>query len=130
MVKTALISGAAQGIGRCIVRRFLERGYRVFVFDIDKEELEHLAHSHLKSYTDSGALGTAICNLRNPDEIRQKVQQAAEFLDGRIDVLVNNGAIANPKWKDNATMEATETLEQWHAYVFVVATNSRSRKGI
>ena len=27
--KTAIISGGAKGIGRCLVRRFLERGYRV-----------------------------------------------------------------------------------------------------
>ncbi|RYO83994.1 hypothetical protein DL766_008351 [Monosporascus sp. MC13-8B] len=59
MPETAIISGGARGIGRCLVRRFLERGYRVFVLDIDEEELKHATGTHLKKYSDSGALGSA-----------------------------------------------------------------------
>lgn len=75
MVKTALISGGARGIGRCLVRRFLERGYHVYVFDIDEYELKHTTEVHLKKYYDSGALGSSICNLRSTDEIHAKVSR-------------------------------------------------------
>ncbi|CAK1363654.1 putative oxidoreductase [Cercospora beticola] len=115
--KTAIISGGARGIGRCLVRRFLERGYKVYVFDIDEEELNHTVKNHLKEYTDKGFLGASVCNLRSVDEIREKVEEAAKFLRGRIDVLVNNGGIANPKWKDDETMFNKETFAQWQAYV-------------
>lgn len=115
MGKSALISGGARGIGRCLVRRFLERGYKVYVFDIDEEELKHAVTVHLKQYHDSGHLESAICNLRNTDDIYEKVQQAAKFLDGRIDVLINNGGIASPQWKDGQTMADRETLAQWQA---------------
>ncbi|KAK1063354.1 hypothetical protein LTR12_007411 [Friedmanniomyces endolithicus] len=116
--KTAIISGGARGIGRCLVRRFCERGYKVFIFDIDEAELEHTTKVHLEKYHDAQRLESAICNLRDPDEIfRKKVDEAAKFLNGKIDVLVNNGGIASPKWKDGKTMEDGETMAEWQAYV-------------
>lgn len=113
--KTAIISGGARGIGRCVVRRFLERGYRVYVFDIDEEELNHTTQVHLKNYSDSKALGSSVCNLRDVDDIHAKVKQAADFLGGRIDVLVNNGGIASPQWKDDKTMADRDTMAEWQA---------------
>lgn len=35
MPKTAIISGGARGIGRCLVRRFLEIGYKVKLAHVD-----------------------------------------------------------------------------------------------
>ena len=113
--KTAIISGGARGIGRCIVRRFCELGYRVYVFDIDEEELKHTTKTHLKKYSDSNALDSAVCNLRNVDDIHAKVKQAADFLGGHIDVLVNNGGIASPLWKDGKTMTDRDTVSEWQA---------------
>ena len=115
MNKTAIVSGGARGIGRCISRRFLERGYKVFILDIDEEELKHTTTVHLKQYYDRKQVESAICNLRSVDEIRDKVSKAAEFLGGRIEVLVNNGGIAAPIWKDDMTMADFETIEQWKA---------------
>ncbi|KAK5731476.1 hypothetical protein LTR17_011364 [Elasticomyces elasticus] len=117
MSKTAIISGGARGIGRCIARRFLERGYKVVIFDIDENELEHTTKVHLKKYYDDGVLQSAICNLRDPEEIHRKVDEAAKFLGGKIHVLVNNGGIASPKWKDDKTMENRDTMAEWQAYV-------------
>lgn len=113
--KTAIISGGAQGIGRCLVRRFCELGYRVVVFDVQEEELNHTVKVHLKKYFDDGFLRSAVCNLRDPQDIYKKVDEAVKFLNGRIDVLVNNGAIASPFWKDGKTMEDRETLGEWQA---------------
>ena len=115
MPKTAIISGGARGIGRCLVRRFCERGYRVYIFDIDEEELKHTTEVHLKQYTDSRHLGASICNLRDVDDIYDKVKVAADFLGGRIDVLINNGGIASPQWRDGKTMEDKATIAEWQA---------------
>lgn len=119
MPKTALISGGARGIGRCLVRRFCERGYHVYIFDIDEVELEHTTKVHLKQYSDSGALGSSICNLRDVAGIQEKVDVAAKFLGGTIDVVVNNGGIAAPHWKDGRTMADKETLSEWQAFVLL-----------
>ncbi|KAG9562048.1 short chain alcohol dehydrogenase, partial [Aureobasidium melanogenum] len=117
VAKTALISGGARGIGRCIVRRFLERGYKVFIFDIDEDELKHTTTVHLKQYYDKKQVSSAVCNLRSVDEIREKVKEAADFLGGRIEVVVNNGGIATPTWKDGQAMDNFETFDQWQAYI-------------
>lgn len=117
MPKTAIISGGARGIGRSLVRRFLEKGYKVFVLDIDQEELTHTVKNHLRKYSDDKLLGFKICDLRDVDDIQKAIDEAAKFLGGRIDVLVNNGGIANPKWKDNQTMLNKETIPQWQAYI-------------
>ncbi|KAK4499663.1 hypothetical protein PRZ48_010181 [Zasmidium cellare] len=117
MGKTAIISGGARGIGRTLVRRFLELGYKVYFFDIDEEELKHTTEVHLKKYYDSKALSSSICNLRDVDDIRQKVKEASEFLGGKLDVLINNGGIASPQWKDGKTMFDPETMNEWQAYI-------------
>ncbi|KAI1302468.1 NAD(P)-binding protein [Xylaria venustula] len=116
-VRTALISGGARGIGRCLVRRFLERGYKVYIFDIDEEELSHTTRTHLKKYHNQGTLQSSICNLRDVDDIRKNVKEAADFLGGRISVLINNGGIASPKWSDDKSMDDFETMKQWQAYM-------------
>jgi len=104
--KNIVISGGARGIGRSLARTFLELGHRVFIFDIDEEELEHTTKVHLKSHLDNGKLKSALCDLKNVEEIRGKVDEAAGWFGGKIDVLVNNGGIASPYWKEGKTMEA------------------------
>ena len=115
--KNILISGGARGIGRALARYFLQAGHKVFILDIDEEELKHTTTVHLEKYHKDGKIDSAICNLRDVNDIRSKAKQAAGFLNNRIDVLVNNGGIANPKWKDDATMEDPATFEQWQAYI-------------
>ncbi|KAI0469739.1 hypothetical protein GGR56DRAFT_686868 [Xylariaceae sp. FL0804] len=117
MAKTAIVSGGARGIGRCIARRFCERGFKVFILDIDEEQLKHTTYTHLKQYSDKKALSCTICDLRDVSDIRNAVKQAADFLGGRIDVLVNNGGIASPRWKDGKTMMDPDTISEWQAYV-------------
>ncbi|KAI1363098.1 NAD(P)-binding protein [Xylaria arbuscula] len=116
-VKTTLISGGARGIGRCRARRFLERGYKVYIFDIDEEELTHATRTHLKQYYEKGMLQSSICNLRDVQEIRDKVKVAAEFLGGRISVIVKNGGIASPRWSDGRSMDGFGTMDQWQVYM-------------
>jgi NAD(P)-dependent dehydrogenase (short-subunit alcohol dehydrogenase family) len=115
--KNIIVSGGARGIGRALARYFLEAGHRVYIFDIQKDELEYATKTHLKKYYDEGKVESAICNLRDVNEIRSTVDKAAKFFDGRIDVLVNNASIASPYWKDGKTMEDKATYEEWQAYI-------------
>ena len=71
----------------------------------------------MKSFLRKGQLKYTLCNLRNIPEIRAAADNAAKFFDGKIDVLINNGGISAPYWKDGKTMADEETSEQWQAYV-------------
>ncbi|CAI6336266.1 unnamed protein product [Periconia digitata] len=115
--RNVIVSGGARGIGRAIARYFLEAGHRVYIFDIMEEELEYTVKQHLKKHYDAGRVQSSVCNLRDVQDIRTKVDQAAKFLDNRIDVLINNGSIASPYWKDGKTMEDQATFEEWQAYI-------------
>ena len=113
--KSILISGAAQGIGRCLARQLLEKGNRVFILDVNEDELKYTATVHLKKHASN--LDYSLCNLRDVKEIRRTVSKAADFFGGRIDVLINNGGIAAPQWKDGKSMDDPDTLEEWNAYI-------------
>jgi len=113
--KSILISGAAKGIGRCLARHFLEKGHRVFLLDVDEDELKYTTTVHLKAHASN--LDFALCNLRDVTEIRRTVSKAADFFGGHIDVLINNGGIATPQWKDGKSMDDPDTLEQWNAFI-------------
>ena len=113
--RNILITGSARGIGRCLARNLLQKGNRVFLVDVQEDELKYCATEHLKDHADR--VSYAVCNLRSPQEIYATVEKAAKFFNNSIDVLINNGGIASPQWKDGATMENKDTLEQWQAYM-------------
>jgi ribonuclease Z len=117
LYKNIIISGGARGIGRAMTRMMLEAGHHAYIFDIDEEELEHTTKVHLKQYYEDGRLGSAICDLRDIEDIRTKVKEAAKFFNDRIDVLINNGGIASPQWKDGKTMEDFSVIDEWKAYI-------------
>lgn len=113
--RNVIVSGAARGIGRSLSRHFLDKGDRVFLLDIQEDELKYCVDVHLKRHAGRAAYG--VCNLRDPEAIRQTIQKAADFFGGRIDVLINNGGIAAPQWRDGKTMEDPGTLAEWQAYM-------------
>ena len=113
--KSVLLSGAAQGIGRCLARHFLEDGHRVFILDVNEEELKYTATVHLAAHASN--VDYAVCNLRDVAEIRRTVKTAVDFFGGHIDVVINNGGIAAPQWKHGKTIEDLETLDEWNAYI-------------
>lgn len=115
--RNVIISGGARGIGRALARYLLEAGNRVYILDIDEDELKHTTTVHLEKYHKEGKVESAVCNLRDVEDIRKKVAAIAKFFNNQIDVLINNGGIATPKWSDDRTMEDPATFEQWQAYI-------------
>jgi ribonuclease Z len=115
--RNIIVSGGARGIGRALSRMFLEAGHKVYIFDIDGDELHHTTKVHLKKFYDEGKVNSALCDLRDVKDIRTKVVEAAKFFDNKVDVLVNNGGIASPQWKDGKTMEDPDTIDEWQAYI-------------
>ncbi|ETI24534.1 hypothetical protein G647_03903 [Cladophialophora carrionii CBS 160.54] len=110
-----VISGAGQGIGRALARHFASGGHKIFILDLDKDNVRHTAEVHLKEHADR--VGWSACNLRDVDEIRSTIQKAVKFLDNRIDYLINNAGISYPYWPDGKTMEDPSVLDKWNAYV-------------
>jgi meso-butanediol dehydrogenase/(S,S)-butanediol dehydrogenase/diacetyl reductase len=85
--KTALITGAARGIGLATTRRFLADGWSVAMVDRDTEAL----HAAAQGLADAQPI---VADVSIPDQVGAMIQ-VAESRFGRIDALVNNAGIAD-----------------------------------
>ena len=88
--KTALITGAARGIGRASAIILAQEGAAVGVADISPEVENTAAEIHKAGHVSA----FAIFDISDPDQVRQGVAKIREEL-GDIDILVNNAGIVN-----------------------------------
>jgi NAD(P)-dependent dehydrogenase (short-subunit alcohol dehydrogenase family) len=91
--RTAVITGAAGGLGRAFALGFASRGYRVAAADVNAAGAEETAE--LVRATGAGknaAIGLKV-DVTDVASTEAMAAEAAEFGKGRIDVVVNNAAI-------------------------------------
>ena len=106
--KTALVTGAAAGIGRAVAIRFAQYGAKVAILDLNEEKLEYVK-KEIEVYTkDVIALK---CDISNEAEVYESVKKAEDTL-GNIDILVNNAAIW--RYLDSFTNVSTD---EWRKYM-------------
>ena len=92
IIKVAVVTGAARGIGLAISKKFLEEGYRIAILDIDQKTL---SQTMKQDFDTNNVLGLE-CDVAEPDQVDPSVNLVVEEF-GRIDVLVNNAGIAEFK---------------------------------
>lgn len=86
--KTAIITGAASGIGRAIAKLFAAEGAAVAILDKDREAASRAA----SEAGHEGAMAISIAvDLADGETAEKAVAEAAQSL-GRLDILVNNAA--------------------------------------
>ena len=103
---TAIVTGAARGIGLATTQLFLTKGYQVAMVDRDSEELHRAAQGlHHVLPVD--------CDVSDEQQVAAMVQTVLNW-SGRIDALVNNAGVA-----DFGPMEET-TFARWQT---VMRTN-------
>ncbi len=95
--RTAIVTGAARGIGRAIAERLLASGASVVVWDVDAAR----AQATVEELSGSGAVHAVTVDLVDPDAVDAAMATTLEHVT-RVDVLVNNAGIAGPTaplWK-------------------------------
>jgi NAD(P)-dependent dehydrogenase (short-subunit alcohol dehydrogenase family) len=88
--KVAVVTGAAQGIGKAIAEDLLSRGARLVLVDRNAGKLEETA-AGMRADGSSGIVAV-VADLSEPAQIDELAQRVSE-LAGGVDVLVNNAAI-------------------------------------
>ena len=93
--RTAIVTGAARGIGEAIARRLAEDGARVLIADIDEA-----AGATAATAIGHGALACKL-DVTSPESWAGAVRRVNDEW-GRVDMLVNNAGIAGrsaPAWE-------------------------------
>ena len=112
--KTAIITGAARGIGKAIAVRYAQEGCNIAFTDLAINESAEQTEKEI------AALGVKVkgyaSNAANYDDTMSVVEEIVKEF-GRVDILVNNAGIT----KDGALKRMTE--DQWDA---VIAVNLKS----
>lgn len=85
--KTILITGCSSGIGRCVARGLLARGYRVFATARRTGDVEALRGEGFDSLR---------LDLDDPASIHETVDQVLTLSGGSLYALFNNGAYGQP----------------------------------
>lgn len=104
-MKTALVTGAARGIGLATTRTFLDGGWRVAMVDRDRDALTEAA-------TGLDNVLTIVADVSVDAEVQTMVAKVADW--GGIDALINNAGVA-----DFGPIEETD-FERWRV---VMETN-------
>ena len=87
--KTAIVTGAASGIGKEIARQFIDEGARVAIADLNLEA----ARAAAEELDPSGAATLAVrMDVTSEDEVENGVEEICQRFGG-IDILVSNAGI-------------------------------------
>ncbi len=109
--KTAIVTGAANGIGLAIARHFVDRGANVMFADIDEDRLEAEVGDDARA---EGAVRLFSGDLREKLTIANLLSATVDAFD-RIDILVN--ASRRMVTSDPLSLEEDAVEEMWQQNV-------------
>ncbi|GAB4530471.1 MAG: 3-oxoacyl-[acyl-carrier-protein] reductase [Anaerolineae bacterium] len=99
--KVAVVTGAAQGIGRAIAEALASQGANVVVADLQEEKAQTVAQE-ITASTGRRAIAVKV-DVANSDSAKAMIDRAVDEF-GRVDILVNNAGTT----RDNLIMRMSE----------------------
>ncbi|MEO1494496.1 MAG: glucose 1-dehydrogenase [Pseudomonadota bacterium] len=100
--KTAIVTGAGQGFGEGIARRFVEEGARVLVADINGETAARVAAE--LSAAQQGAAKAHTGDVSHLSDVQAMVDAAVQAWGG-LDIVVNNAGVTH---RNKPLLDVTE----------------------
>jgi 3-oxoacyl-[acyl-carrier protein] reductase len=105
--QTAIITGAARGIGKAIAQRLAQEGMNIVISDIMHEEAVKTATEIEKSGARVLAVKTDVASAKDAEEL---VKQTMNTF-GSVDILINNAGVT----RDNINLKGTFLCSQYAA---------------
>ena len=119
--RVAIITGAAGGFGRELVRGLLGAGAKVAALDVDERRLDELTAAHEEA-AGTGRLVTARTDISCYEECEAAIARTRADLGG-LHILVNNGALGMGVIRIDHMTELVDiqeiTPEMWDRFVSV-----------
>lgn len=113
--KVAVVTGAAQGIGRAVAERLAATGHRVALLDVNADAVEALA----RELPGSLAVRCDVADVASVEACAQRI--AGEW--GHVDILINNAGISPSHGGRSLPVEETD-LDEWHRVIAVNLTGT------
>ena len=89
---TAIVTGAAGGIGTATAQNLANQGANLILVDIRENELKEIANNIKSKYNNS--VETICCDLSKEEEVKKLFSKAVEKANNnKIDILVNNAGL-------------------------------------
>ncbi len=104
--QVAVVTGAAHGIGLATASAFLAAGARVALLDIDAEGLDQVGREN--PFTPGQAL-SIVTDIGDVVSVQQAIDQTLATF-GRIDILINNAAVAVVTYMEDTTIEVWDQV--------------------
>ena len=93
--RSAIVTGAARGIGRAIAMKLAEEGADVLVNTRNPETLEAV-YQDVKKVAKGGKVAKFLADVSFEDQVDAMFDHAlAEF--GKVTIVINNAAVVNPR---------------------------------
>lgn len=90
--RTAIVTGAASGMGRATALLFADEAARVVVADLGRDRVDDVVATIAAAYGPDAALGVP-CDVADPAQLAALVD-AARTWSGAIDIVVNNAGVS------------------------------------
>jgi len=109
--RSALVTGAGQGIGGAVARALAAAGAAVLVTDVDKDAAAAAAAAIVSA---GGRAESAVLDVRDAGQAAQAAGQAAELTGGTLHVVVNNAGVTAPAMFPKMTAEQFKLVLDVH----------------
>lgn len=106
--RSAIVTGAGQGIGRAVARSLAQLGVRVCVADLDPNAAQTVAE-------ELGGIAVP-CDMRDADQVADLIAKATAAL-GEIDILISNAGFARGAVEGPAAAPDAQWQDSWDLHV-------------
>ncbi|XP_072478674.1 15-hydroxyprostaglandin dehydrogenase [NAD(+)] [Notamacropus eugenii] len=107
--KVALVTGAAQGIGRAFVEELLHKGAKVALVDLNLEAGEKCKGDLDELFEPQKTLFLQ-CDVADQEQLRDTFRKVVQHF-GRLDILVNNAGVNNEKhWEKTVQINLVSVI--------------------